>query len=86
MQGQKSLCAYTRNVLNSEHLGEQSSVCLLANMCLIQSNLDYPNPFGQLQNISVQISKKVWIMESIFDVWLTIPTPISYSVYYRLTE
>ena len=24
----------------------------------VQSNLDYPNPFGQLQNLSVWISKK----------------------------
>ena len=34
MQGQRSLCAYARNAPNGEHLGEQSSMCLIANMRL----------------------------------------------------
>ena len=29
-----------------------------------QSNLDYPNPFGQLHNLSVRIGKKFRIIES----------------------
>ena len=51
----------------------------------VQSNLDYPNPFGQLQNLSVWISKKK-LFESLFDVRLTTPTPISNSVYHRLNS
>ena len=50
----------------------------------VQSNLNHLNPFGQLQNLSVRISKKVQIIEG--DVQLTTPTPISYSVYHRLTD
>ena len=49
---------------------------------LLQSILDYPNPFGQLQKSKRSDKQKVRIIESIFDVLLTMPTPIDYSVPY----
>ena len=35
----------------------------------IQSNLDYPNAFGQVQDLSVRISKKVRIIESVYSMY-----------------
>ena len=35
----------------------------------VQSDLDYPNPFGQLQNLSIQISKKVQTIKSLCSMY-----------------
>ena len=34
VQGQRSLCTYAQNVPDSEHSGEQNSMCLITNMHL----------------------------------------------------
>ena len=38
--------------------GDPTPTVSLSNAFVVQSNLDYPNPFGHLQNLGVQISKK----------------------------
>ena len=56
-------CSWTLSVF-CDHHSTASRFCYQRLMDLVQSNLNYPNSLGQLQNLSIKISYKVRVIEN----------------------